>query len=379
MSRLFYRTKKIFRAVYNIFWFMIHIDDPPLSKSNYTTDSVWKNLVAFTDKNRGIEYHLNLKEYGNKNEYKWVGGIYTGNAIVGIANGSRSCLVLDLKNDKIFNRGSLEAGEFKWSGGCLWNGTVYGFPRTSNNLLIFPISDKIQPGEIKLDISYNREHHYGGVCTKDGIIYQPPRSTNTILKIDLKNYKTKEIYISKDRRKFRYCGSIIHPNGLIYMFPEYMERVMVIDPKTDNVYFIGKILSSMTFDACIGYDGNIYGFSAYSKGILKIDVNKNSAEMLFENKKFGCYGSVLAVNGNVIGVPGDSNHIYEYNIKENFVKVIASLEEKGAAKCAGSAISKDGTIYCIPAAGNKIYMITPNTPVQIPQELLDTSFFNGYY
>ena len=379
VSKLLRRIKKYFIAIYNIIWFTIYTDNAAPLKSDYSEDSIWKGIVTFTNENRSIEYNFFLKEFGKENEFKWVGGVYTGNAIVGIANGAVSCMVLDLKKNQLSNIGSLNVGDFKWSGGCFFNGTVYGFPRKSNNLMVFPISDGLPPDEISLEISYSKEHHYGGVCTKDGIIYQPPRNSNTILKTDLKNNKTKEISISKDRRKFRYCGSIIHPNGLIYMFPEYMEKVMVINPKTDKVYFIGKIFSSMTFDACIGYDGNIYGFSAYSNGILKIDVNKNTANMLFDDKKFGCYGSILGANGNVIGVPGDGNQIYEYNIKENCVKVIASLEEKGPAKCAGSAVSDDGTIYCIPALGNKIYMLKPGESIKIPGELLQSSYFNGNY
>jgi hypothetical protein len=376
MSNIVKRMKMGIKGIINDFWFTCFTGNSKPPKYDYFNDSLWISLCEFLESNRNVQYCSSYAVHGNIGEFKWVGGVYARDRIVGIANGSQSCLNINLQDKTIQEIGDLEKGAFRWSGGCYLNNIVYGFPRSSTSLLVFPLDGV--PSEHDLHLKYNGEHHYGGVCTLDGIVYQPPRNSNTILKINLNTKEVKEIVIS-NYKIFRYCGSIIHPNGLIYMLPEYKERVMIIDPKTDHIYFIGKPITSMVFSACVAEDGNIYGFSAYSRGILKIDVVNDCAEMLLKTEYFGCYGTVLGVNGKIIGIPGDGNKIIEYNINTNKAIVISELQERCPAKCAGSAVDSYGTIYCIPALGDKVYQIKPIQKVNIPDEILESSYINGNY
>lgn len=92
------------------------------------------------------------------------------------------------------------------------------------------------------------------------------------------------------RVSFRYCGSIVYPNGLIYLFHEN-GRVIKLSPTTDELCFIGKILSTICFDAKVGLDGNIYGYSDYQKGIMKINVANELIEMIHSEIYPGAFGT----------------------------------------------------------------------------------------
>lgn len=366
------------KSIFNLMWFILFSYKNKLTHFN-EIDPLWLELCDYLNLYKEIEYSYDGFDIVSGEGFKWVGGVKASNYIVGIANGNNDCLVIESEKGLISTQGKLSQGEFKWSGGCYWNDVVYGFPRTSNNLLVYDIFGNEVPHEKELKINYRSEHHYGGVCTQKGIVYQPPRNTNEVLKIDLKTFEIVKIVISNIKKKFRYCGSIIHPNGLIYMFPERMGRVMVINPDNDSVYFIGKILSSMVFGASVATDGNIYGFSAYSRGILKIEVKTNTTKMICTDKMYGCYGSMLGLNGNIIGIPGSGNAIYEFCVEKQEVRLISSLDEKVNAKCAGASTSKDATIYCIPALGNKIYKLSPNIDITIPDKFLESYYINGNY
>lgn len=372
------KVKRWLRVVFNYIWYVCHYRS---QKKTYKVelDTQWEELCEYISQNENVQYNNVKKITRFQSAFKWVGGVLFGDKVIGIANGAEACLLLDTMDLNIQQVGKLSQGEFKWTGGCLWDGIVYGFPRSSNDLLLYDVGAGKEPEQVSLGLNYKGEHHYGGVCTKEGVVYQPPRNSNSILKIDLKNKETEEIFVSKSKIKFRYCGSILHPNGLIYMFPETMGRVLVLNPKTDEVSFIGKILSTMVFDAAIGMDGCIYGFSAYRNGLLKINPVNHKTEMICTEEFYGCYGSVLGLNGNIVGIPGEGGAIYEFNVSEQKVYKKYELLETGHAKCAGSAIGKDGKIYCIPAYGQSIYIIEPSGSVNIPDKFLTLCYLNGNY
>lgn len=375
MKRIVNKIKRCIKGIYNKIWFLLHSNGRiPLFDD---TDSVWCDVKAYLSNEENDTYVLDKLDITFEDGFKWVGGVYHDNKIIGIANGSMNCLVVNSDTDKVERIGHLPDDVFKWSGGCVWNGKIYGFPRTSNHLMVFDLCNGVLPKQQNLSTTYKSEHHYGGVCTDEGIVYQPPRSTNCIQKINLNTGEVKSIVIGN--RTFRYCGSILHPNGLIYMFPERDHKVLVIDPQTDKIFFIGKCITSMVFGACVGMDGNIYGFSAYESGILKIDVSNNTTEMLLKKYKFGCYGSVLGLNGRIYGIPGDGNKIYEFDVEYGVVKILKELDEQGHAKCAGAAMSADGSIYCIPAMGNKMYVLRPSKKHFVPKSIIESRYLNGNY
>lgn len=295
--------------------------------------------------------------------HKWVGAQLFDGKIYFIPNDEKSILSID---DDVSYIGLLGESLFKWTGGCVWNNALYCFPRSSNCFLKLNFDESME--QIPLPYNYASEHHYSGVCTKDGIVYQPPRNTNHILKVDLSKNKINKIVIVPRFFKinFRYCGSIIHPNGYIYFFPEN-GYVIKLDIKTDKWCFIGKTVRSMCFDAKIGVDGNIYGYSAYSEGIMKIDVENDYVEMIHQEISPGAYGTKYGSDGCLYSVPGDGRYIYKYNVITDDVERIFDVGNENKAKYAGGITLENGDIVFVPATAKSILILKCADENHIPQ------------
>ena len=307
-------------------------------------------------------------------KHKWVGAQFYHGKIYAIPNDETRILCYDSAVSYI---GYTSDGLFKWTGGCVWNDAVYCFPRTANSFLKI---NEIGLEEIPLTYKYKNEHHYSGVCTSDGIVYQPPRNTNHILKTFLNTGVSNRIDIV-DRKynvAFRYCGSIIHPNGFIYFFPEGNERVIKLDHETDKWCFIGDKVSTMCFDAKVGLDGNIYGFSAYSRGIMKIDVLNDAVQMIHEEIEPGAYGTKYGIDGYLYSVPGDGSVIYRYDVETDELEAFFDLRDKEKAKFAGGSICSRGEIIFIPATRDSLVKLQPDRMRDIPLALMK-SFFTDFY
>jgi len=343
---------------------------------NYEIKQLFDNNI-----NSAVEKIEKIKCSVNCN-YKWVGGAYYKGYLYGIASGCSSVLKMNVNTFKIEYIGDLGTSSFKWSGGCVYDDKIYGFMRSSNNLLcIDPDSNKIE--QIELGLSYSGEHHYGGILAKTGCVYQPPRNTNHILVTNLNNNQTHKIMLCSEklRIKFRYCGGVLHNNGLIYFFPEQNGKVIVLDPINEKISFIGSRINSMVFDAAISADGNIYGFSAYEKGMLKIDVKNQRTKMICTDMGvLGCFGTKLGINGKLYGIPGDGDILWEFDTFTQEVTEIAKIDELGKAKCAGGIVTEDGSIFCVPAFGEYIYRITfKDVNTFINNELMHSQYFADTY
>lgn len=340
-----------------------------------------ESLGSYIEKNNELLIKIETFSVENQVQYKWVGGqINEKNDLFGVVNGATNVLKFSNLNQSIEYFGELPQQNFKWTGGCIYNKYFYGFPRSSNELLKVDV-EKEATQRLTLELNYSCEHHYGGVLTRKGIVYQPPRDTDHILAIDLTTLKCHRIPLAPQwmRIKFRYCGSVLHPNGFIYFLPERGEKVIKFDPDTEVVAYIGGALDCMVFDAAIALDGNIYGFSAYSRGVLKIDVMSNTTEMIHQEIIPGCYGTKLGPNGKLYGIPGDGDDFLEFDLQKDLVNSIGKVAEFGNAKCAGGAVDHLGNIYCIPAFGNILYKICfKGIAAKIPKELYDDFFVDCY-
>lgn len=321
-----------------------------------------------------VEYSVKFVKFERSNVvHKWVGAQMIHNSIYFIPNDEERVLMYGNCPEYYECK---KCGEFKWTGGCVWNGSVFGFPRSANSFLKIT-NNHIE--EIPLSIVYNKEHHYSGVCCENGIVYQPPRNTNHILKTDLKTGISEQIDIvdAKYGINFRYCGSIIHPNGFIYFFPEN-GKVIKLDPELDKWSFIGKRVSTMCFDAKIGNDGNIYGFSAYNNGIMKINVKYNTVEMIHKEFAPKAYGTKYGIDGWLYSIPGDGAKIWKYNIDDDIVEEVFDLKDSSKAKYAGGVTLQNGKIVCVPATASSILILEPNCEGVIPDGMY-SKYINDNY
>ena len=311
-------------------------------------------------------------------KHKWVGGQWFGGTYYAIPNDMTQALTFDGTTTQLI--GDVPDALFKWTGGCVWNGCIYGFPRTASSFFQVDLTTQICR-ELPLEIRYAAEHHYGGVVTAQGVVYQPPRNTDHILATDLTSGKSWKIQIAPKywNMKLRYCGSILHPNGFIYFLPEAENKVIRFDPKSEKIELIGAVISPMVFDAKVWIDGNIYGFSAYKPGILKIDVKHNTTEMIHTEIMPGAYGTKLGINGRLYSVPGDGSEVLEFDLERDQIRSIYRFEGEKKAKYAGGATNLDGMIGLSPATSNTFaYLRADCAGTEIPSRVFQ-QFFRDFY
>ena len=345
--------------------------------ANY--DKLRDKYKEYVYQNRNVEYEMSIKPLPSVSAvHKWVGAQCTPYRLYGIPNDMNAVLTYAPGDVKFLDTG--ESGLFKWTGGCIWNSFLYGFPRTSNYLLKMSLdTEKIE--YVEPQHKYLQEHHYGGICTKEGIVYQPPRNSDHILVWDLKSEEERRIYLRQksENRVFRYCGSIITPHGTAYFLPESGGRVIKLDTETEKWNFIGEEINAMVFDAKIGVDGCIYGYSAYCPGILKINIRTDSVEMIHEEIKPGAYGTKLGVNGHMYSSPGDGDSVWDYNPLTDSVKCIGKLSKTLRAKYAGGATMRNGDIYAVPAQEQGMLQLKASGwDSQIPEDIYQEYFSDCY-
>ncbi|MDO5150993.1 MAG: hypothetical protein Q4D76_16615 [Oscillospiraceae bacterium] len=280
------------------------------------------------------------------------------------ANGGQ-IMMYDLKN-KSFSFGStISSGPLLFSGIGKYGNNIYCFPRRANSIVVH---DRINntTREIDLRTKYHQEHHYCGVITSEGVAYQPPRNTNHILKIDLNKFSVEKVDISFPKAKIRYSGIIYHPNGYIYMIPEYNGKIIVLDPKTDKFRYIGPFWNDCrAVGPTVGCDGNIYAALIFSKGILKIDVQKNEVSIIQPSVHFASYG-LESVNSKLISFPSYTDGFYEVDLAGKEVHEIGTVDRLSEkAECAGASVDENGDIYVVPCYGENIYVLKKNSMCNI--------------
>ena len=342
-------------------------------------------IITTLNNNVGLE-EVEIIEIPNMSLgwYKWVGAIYAeDDNIYAIPTGAKGILKINTKTGEYAIFGKVEEKNFKYTGGCLYkDGCIYGFPRRTNNLLKID-TRKQSVEEIPLDIQYDatKDHHYSGTLYKD-TAYLAPRQADHILAINLKDYSIKKIgHIPEE---YQYCGAIRHYNDLIYFFPNNeVSRVMVLNPKTEEIEFIGGTNSYLYGAGVIASNGCIYGFTAYSDGgILKINPKAKEVTTILQNEvESGFFGTKMGINGKLYSIPGSSNRIYEFDPETEKVRLVYELRDDNNtdAKCAGGMLDSNGNIWLVPAKGDKIYKLKFGKHViNFRDDIIKSVYFSNY-
>ena len=332
---------------------------------------------AFVEQNKELTPNFSFVPISEiQNRFQYVGGQIANGKLYAIINSSEKMLTCDLRSGEMDFLGSYAKNDFKWTGGCLYQDMIVMFPRFENTLLIYHIESKTFE-EIDCGLHYTAEHHYGGVCTHNGIIYQPPRSTNHILKWDLNEKVCKKIEINAGQ-VCRYCGSVIHPNGYIYFIPERNCRVLKMNMETEEIVPIGDPICAMAFDPTIAFNGNIYGYST-EKGILKIDTENDTVSMICEELETHAYGTKCGINGNLYSLPGYTNDVWEFDPQCEALRKCYSFDAQNKVNYAGGAVDINGDIYGLPVWADNILKISfQKHNVTIPSDIYSL-FYKDFY
>ena len=344
--------------------------------------NIFEEYMSFVNQNKDLtpEFkHIPLTK--KQNSFQYVGGQILNEKLYSIVNSSEKMLIYDLTNDKMDFTGNFDKTDFKWTGGCVFGDNLYAFPRFENCLLKYcPELNSFE--KIPCAFKYENEHHYGGVCTNEGIIYQPPRNSDHILKWNIKNKTCEKIQINNGA-KSRYCGSVIHPNGYAYFIPEKDFPVIKMNLKTEETEYTDVPFPCMTFNPVVASDGNIYGFRSgkgdIGSGIVKIDTKTDKVSVLHEDVMFGSYGTKNAINGKIYSLPGYTNDVWEFDPLTQKLKKCYTLSKNESVHYAGGAVDVNGDIYAIPVHANNILKISfEKYGINIPSSIYN-AFFKDFY
>jgi len=338
---------------------------------------MFEKFIEFTRKNRDLTPDFKIIPLTEKqNRFQYVGGQIKDGVLYGVVNSAEKMLKYDISKGTMTFSGQFDCVDFKWTGGCSYNGAIYFFPRSKNNLLKY-ITDTNSFEEIDGGLSYDGEHHYGGVCTPDGMIYQPPRSTDHILKWDIKNKTCKKIQINSGQ-VCRYCGSVIHPNGNIYFIPEKDFCVIKMNIKTEEISYIDGPVCGMAFNPAIAANGNIYGFRS-GNGILKIDTKTDKVKLLYEDCKMGSYGTKCGINGKLYSLPGYTNDVWAFDPFSEVLEKCYSIDAQNQVNYAGGAVDLNGDIFALPVHADSIFEISfKKYHIRVPPDIYNAFFKDCY-
>jgi hypothetical protein len=342
-----------------------------------------------------------VEKYGcfASNVYKFTGAVMTADGrIVGIPNSVNQALVINPDFEKtdsepfeLFN-GAFEPEPFGWTGGVLYKGNVFALPRNANSVLkIDPTRKTVE--KIDLPTAYEKAnraqgrdfHHYSGTLF-NGRVYCTPKGESHILTIDLdalNDGAVDEVCRRIPCGASGYLGAVLHPNGLIYFSPPDGRQVMVLDPVSEEVRFIGDKSIYGAFKTVIAPNGVIYGFS-HKGGILKIDTaTERVTNVCGKNGVVpsGVFGCSWGFNGKCYSYISNNIHLYEFNPDEESVSILAVVDDGkfNYAKCVGGILARDGSIWQVPSFGRFIYRIVfSGIKTQPPIDFLKQPYFSGY-
>ncbi|MDR0644940.1 MAG: hypothetical protein LBG05_08605 [Treponema sp.] len=330
---------------------------------------------------------------------KFTGAVMTDDGrIVGIPNSGNQIVVINPDFEKtgrepfeLFN-GAFESEPFGWTGGVLYKGNIFALPRNANSVL------KIDPSHrtaerIALPTTYEKAnsaqgrdfHHYSGALC-NGKIYCTPKGESHILVIDLdalNGSNAENVCHCIPCEAAGYLGAVLHPNGLIYFSPPDGCQVMILDPVSEKIRFIGDKSIYGAFKMSISPDGTMYGYS-HSKGILKVDTVNERVTNVCDKigvVPSGIYGCSWGFNGKCYAYISNNIHLFEFNPNNESVSILAVIDDGkfNYAKCAGGILAQDGSIWQVPAFGRFIYRIVfSGIKTQLPIEFLKQPYFSGY-
>eukprot|EP00928_Gymnodinium_smaydae_P005669 TRINITY_DN11936_c0_g1_i1.p1 TRINITY_DN11936_c0_g1~~TRINITY_DN11936_c0_g1_i1.p1 ORF type:complete len:457 (-),score=94.72 TRINITY_DN11936_c0_g1_i1:52-1371(-) len=271
-------------------------------------------------------------------DWKWHGGnLGNDGNIYGIPANATQVLKIDPRTKEVTKFGGPWPERQKWYGGVkAANGSIYGIPQCARGVL------KIVPetGECSVlgDLGEGGWKYHGGLATPDGlIVYGIPCNADSVLKIDTRTDTVTTIgHGLKSGRhrnddKYKYLGGGIGGDGKVYFFPSDAERVLCVDPATDECKLIGPEFMEGMNKWQNGFacrDGAVYAIPQRAHGVLRIAPAPSGSGEDAEVTRLDC-----------------------------------GIDPEMVDKFEGGVMGGDGCVYCIPLRAKRVVKIVPGPAV----------------
>lgn len=316
---------------------------------------------------------------------KYHGGVLTpGGEIFFIPSRASSIAYYNPETNAFGQFGEFSDLKNAWNGGVLGpDGLIYSLPwRDSEARLI--VTDPISKTTRFIEAT---NLGYGGqILAPNGKIYGIPELANEVMVFDPASESIS--YIGEDEiralgypgRIQMYFGGVLAPNGSIYGIPLAAETIIKIDPDTDTVSFFGELQegSRKWAGGVLTPDGIIVAVPDDATQILLIDTNDDSISFLdvpdYGNQKWS-FG-VFAPNGLVYMVPDDAPTFLTLDLATNTLNEFGDFPESD--KWNGAVVGFNGKIYTVPDSDDRLLELDLCLETNFAVEVLLSTYFNKY-
>lgn len=152
-----------------------------------------------------------------------------------------------------------------------------------------------------------------------------------------------------------YRGSILSPNGFIYLAPYSAPRVAKLNTSTNIISQIGDSMPSIKYSHLIlAQNGSIYSFPIDVQDILKI--TNDVTTYIPKSDSFTRFASILAPNGYLYAIPGNATNILKLNPSNDSLSSFGSLSNDVNKYRTGS-LAFNNNVYCPPYNETRILKI----------------------
>ncbi|GMH88554.1 hypothetical protein TL16_g11190 [Triparma laevis f. inornata] len=273
-------------------------------------------------------------ELGSK-KWKYHGGNLAEGKIWCIPQKAQRVLVIDPFNDTISYVGGNFPGECKWYGGLPGraDGCIYGMPQCAGGIL--KINPKEETVEVVGEFEVGGHKWHGGLVDANGDIHAIPANADSCLKVspstgEIKVFGEGKVRSGKHRTdgKYKFLGGVLGVDGMIYYIPSDSDRVVQVNPETEEVREVGPSLENEIYvenkwqNGFSAEDGSIYAVPLKGANVLCIRPHK-----LTESGE----PEVSVIGGPYLGLN----------------------------KWEGGVVGPDGACYCMPLGHRRVLRISP--------------------
>ena len=289
----------------------------------------------------------------------------------------------DSRDTRLALLGGPLAGREKYLGGALgFDGMIYAIPGFARRVLrIDPSTGAVEyvgPDFSNAPFKWLRSVQ----CPRTGAIYGLPCHHDAVLKI------VPSRVVGRDGARgppavslvglgacgsgdWKFHGGVLSPDdGCFYCIPQFAERVLKIDPRTDACELIGASFPGRNkwYGGLLGTDNRIYGVPQNASGVLRIDPRNaaNPCEVFgaFPEGGWKWHGGTVGPRGEIYGIPAHADSVLK--IVPGDVPVLSEIGPKlrtgkhradGKYKFLGGVLGKDDCVYFIPSDSDRVVRV----------------------
>ena len=201
-----------------------------------------------------------------------------GGILYGMPYTENRIIKLDTNTDTITTFGDFSSSEGKWNGSVYHagNGCIYSAPTNASGVLKFEVATETWT-TLGTDSGY-----FGTMIAPNGYVYVIPGDNRYILKIHPYTDEITKIDTNNTTER-KWTGGVLLPDGKIYCVARHYTKMLVIDTMTDTLSEVG----SFTQNANNRYNSGIYTPSGhlyiYGYDVLDYNITTNTYSTKISN------------------------------------------------------------------------------------------------